>query len=128
MLFRWILERLNLQDVTLTNNPAETSNAVFKEYLRHSGNPKRLLNEKKTYEVLLACKNYLEYEWQNSDMANYGLGDFEIKDEFKNYLEKNMNDMPLYVIPTAQDMIEETNEKRTGNNLMCSFSFPRSIK
>lgn len=112
--FRWLLERYNLQDIPLTNNPAETSNAIFKGYLKITGKPNNNVNEKKTYEVLLACKHYLESEWQASDLAIYSQGEFEVKKEFKKYLLKKMEDMPHYHIRTSEDIIEEVNAVRAG--------------
>lgn len=116
--YRWLLEQRNLQDIPLTNNPAETSNAVFKRNLRMTGKPNSNLNHKKTYEVLLACKNYLESEWQNSDLATYSQGEYEIKTEFKKYLLKKMEDMQHYQIPTSTDIIQEVNAARAGNVCM----------
>ena len=111
---RWMLDSLGLQDLCLTNNPAETSNAVFKNYLRLTGGSNEDLNKKKTYQVLLASKNYLEAEWYNSDLANYCQGEYEIKESFKYLIQLGITKKRHYKIPTSKDIIDQINANRKG--------------
>jgi hypothetical protein len=85
----------------LTNNPAETSNAVFKKYLRLTGEQTEILSNNRTYQVLLASKSYWEAERYIADLAIYNLGEFEIKDDFKYLMQLGIKEKPHYKIPTA---------------------------
>ncbi len=52
-------------------------------------------------------------------MAKYNQGDFEIKDNFKPYLQRTPENLPFYDIPVPQDAIEEVKKAREGT------SYPR---
>ncbi len=106
-----------MQDVPLTNNVAEISNSLFKKCLHQSGPPCQGLNGKKPYEVLLASKLYLESEWQANNLSKYKQGDFEIKADFKQFLELNPEDMPFYHVELPKDTIKEINKTRAGKPL-----------
>jgi len=82
----------------MTNNPAETSNFVFKMYLSATGSTSDKLSNKKTNQVIFGTKNYLELEWYNSEISVYSQGEFEVKNEYKKYMEKNIEEKPQHIL------------------------------
>jgi len=113
---------LGLLDVPLTNNVAETSNFLFKKYLKQTGPPCNNLNKKKPYEVLLASKFYLETEWHLIDLSKYQQEEIEIKEQFKSQLEKSSKDLPPYQFQTPKDIIKEIKRNHGGTFSLISLS------
>jgi len=111
------MKRYGLAEETLTNNVAESSNAIFKAYLNEAGIPNKSLEKKTTYEVLAATRCYLESEWQSLDRAYYNQGEFQVKERFRKYLLKKSDKLPGYDIPTANDQISEQIKLRKGTFL-----------
>lgn len=103
-----------LEEIPLSNNPAETSNFVFKTYLRATGIRSDELSKKKTSQVLFAAKSYLEMEWYNSAISIYSQGEYEVKSEYKRYMEKNIDDKPQLIYQTYHEVVKEVNDSRKG--------------
>jgi len=114
LFFRWHLRQIGLEDKPLTNNVAETMNAIFKEYLATTGDFKENLNLKELHEVVLTCKSFLESEWQALDRSLYRLGEFEVKPEFQKFMWKKREAMPAYKFQTPNDILKQIIQSKTG--------------
>jgi len=98
----------------LTNNVAESTNAIFKEYLGRTGDHNENLNLKELHEVVLTVKSYLESEWRALERSLYQQGEFEVKPEFQKFMLKKRETMPAYNFQTPNDILLQIVQDRKG--------------
>jgi hypothetical protein len=79
-----------------------------------TGEQSEILNNKQTYQVLLASKATWRQSATIQILQTMALESLKIKDDFKHLMLLGIKEKPHYKIPTAKDIIYQITSARKG--------------